>query len=145
MSKTALVVLIILSLALGAGTFIIIDTINSQRNIVFKDMKKVKSIKYTYGDEKKKIKLNLANKLYKADKYTFEENTKPGSNIDIDIASRPNFFFYDKNNKQLYHIYIKDQRSAMIIAILKDKENAEEYIIKDSELIDYIRAILMEM
>ena len=115
------------------------------RNIVFSDMNDVKYIKYTYGDEKKKIKTNLASKLYKADKYTFEENTQKKSNVEIDLASRPNFIFYDKHKKELYHIYIKDQRSALIIAVLKNKKETEEYLVKDSDLINYIRALLMEM
>lgn len=145
MSKTMLVVLIILGFAFGASAYIIIATINNQRNIVFSDINNTKYIKYTYGDEEKKIKTNLASKLYKADKYTFEENTQKKSNIEIDLASRPNFIFYDKDKKELYHIYIKDQRSTLIIAVLTNKKETKEYLVKDSDLVNYIRAILMEM
>ena len=144
MSKTVIVFWVILVLAILAGAGVIFYVVEDQKNDVFTNMKNVTKIEYSYGnDTKKKVRNSFARKLRNADRYTFEELDKKTTN-DNDLKSRANFVFSDKDKKELYNIYIKDQRSNLIIVLVGKKE-IKEYSVKNSDLIDYIRNIIMEL
>ena len=144
MSKTVIVFWAVLVLAILAGAGVILYVVEDQKNDVFTNMKNVTKIEYSYGtDTKKEVRNSFARKLRNADRYTFEELDKKTTN-DNDLKARPNFVFYDKDKKELYNIYIKDQRSNLIIVLVGKKE-IKEYSVKNSDLIDYIRNIIMEL
>lgn len=146
MSKTMIVFWTVIILAILAGALVIFYVVEDQRNDVFTNMSEVRKIEYSYGKEQgKKVRNGLARKFKNADRYTFEKSNQELSNIESEINSRPSFIFYDKNNKKIYHIYIKDQRNSLSVIVIKDKNKGIEYKVKNSDLIDYIRNILMEM